>query len=159
ASPRPNTPANTASNTAIWDGSETNTAQAVQYSRVRDTGRTSASARANRAARSTPVSIPASRSRRPNVAASAGVSSHTVSSRKASLIAAHQRRQACRPDDVLILVVFQDGSERPLECRLVEPLHPEHAERMQPVDRLGDAGWLLNVCIAHPGNGVGDLDS
>ena len=79
----PNTSANTWSKIRTCEGSETNTARAVQYSRRRATGRASRSAAAKRAARSALTGTPASCSRRPKAPTSGGRSSSMVSTPKA----------------------------------------------------------------------------
>ncbi len=76
----PNTAKNTRSNAATCAGSETSTARAVQYSRVRETGRVSVNALASRAERSAVTGTPAACRRRPKAATSGARSSSTVSS-------------------------------------------------------------------------------
>ena len=98
----------------------------------------SVSASAKRAERSGVTGTPASCSRRPNAATSSG----RVTPRRLS--------EAGGADDVLVLAVLEhaDPSVRSIVVR-VELGHAEQLERAQPVDRLGDAGRLLDVALAH----------
>ena len=72
--------------------SETNTERAVQYSRRRDTGRTSVSARAKSAGRSGVIGTPASCRRRLSAAASGGRSRWIVSTPKSVTASARAAR-------------------------------------------------------------------
>src|SRR5947209_1375254 len=154
----PNTAANTASKALTCDGSDTNTALAVQYSRLREIGLTSPSACAKWVARCTVTGTPASCSRRPNAAASSARSSSIVcTSKPASAITASRRTgdQLAEPrsaDQLLVLGVLEHRAERPLHRRLVKLFDAEHGERRNPVDRLGNPWWLLHVGVAHPGH-------
>ena len=131
--------------------SETSTARAVQYSRVRATGRSSVSASAKRAERSGVTGTPASCSRRPKAATSGGRSSSTVSSRHTQAL---QPRGA---DDVLVLAVLEHRAERAVDRAASSVVDAEQLERRQPVDRLGDPGRLLHVAVAHPRDRGHDL--
>ena len=95
----------TASKAVTCAGSDTSTARAVQYSRRRAIGRTSASARAKSAARAGVTGTPASCRRRLSAPASGGRSSSIVSTPNsrsltaASVTAAHELVEAGRADD------------------------------------------------------------
>src|SRR5436190_790430 len=159
----PKTEKNTESKPSACAWSDTNTERAVQYSRRRVIGRTSASARAKSAERSGVTGTPASRRRRLNAPASAGRSSSTVSTPNTgfgapvSLTATHELLEASRADHLLVLAVLQYRSERPVHRWGIQPLDTEHAQGRHPIDRLGDSGWLLHVAVAHARDRVGDL--
>src|SRR5262249_14396795 len=157
----PNTAKNTASNALTCDGSDTNTARAVQYSLWREIGSTSASACANRVVRSTVTGTPASCSRRLNAPATSGRSSSTVCTADSAIAPAprpgDKLAQPGRTDHLLVLRVLEHRAERALERGLVELADAEHGQRRQPVDRLGDARRLLHVGVAHAGHRAHDL--
>src|SRR4029453_17330900 len=97
---------NTSSKALTCAGSDTKTARAVQYSRRRAIGWTSASARAKSAARAGVTGRPASRRRRLKAPASGGRSRSIVSTAK-SVTGAHELLEAGRADHLLILAVLQ----------------------------------------------------
>ena len=139
-----------ASNAGKCEWSDTNTARAVQYSRRRLTGRMRVSARAKAASRSGVTGTPASCRRRPNAAASAGRSSSIVSTLKTAGSIRSARAGRGRPRG------SPPGPRRTsAPCRAcgrragVESLDAQQAQRGEPVDRLGDAGRLLDVGVAH----------
>ena len=96
---------------------------------------------------------PASCRRRLNAPTSAGRSSWIVST-----FIAHELPEAGRADHLLVLAVLEHRAERAVDRRLVERVDAEQVERGQPVDRLGDAGRLLHVALAHARDGRRHLD-
>ena len=100
------TRAKTASNAFRSACDETNTERAVQYRRARVSGRSSSSARAKRTVRSGELATPASWTARENPVASAARSGGIVGPRR------QQRRQPPLAHELLVLSVFQDGTER-----------------------------------------------
>src|SRR5215210_3538229 len=124
---------NTRSNALTCAVSVTNTARAVQYSLLRDTGSTRSSARANAAPWAGVVGRPASRRRRANVVETAARSSPIVSNPK-SVTAAHELLEAGRADHLLVLAVLQYRTERALDRFRVEVLDAEQVQSRQPVD-------------------------
>ena len=127
-------------------GSVTTIARGVQYSRRRATGRTSSSARASSAERAGVIGSPASCSRRAKAPTVAGRSSQT---RLDLHRLPHELLEAGRADHLLVLAVLEHRAERAVDRRRVEGVDAEQVERGQPVDRLGDAGRLLHVAVAH----------
>ena len=101
-----------------WVRSDTNAARAVQYSRRREIGSTTARACANQAARSAVTGTPASCSRRPNVA---GHRRQVESERREPGTAAgrsspaHQLLEPGGADHVLVLGVLEHRPERPVD--------------------------------------------
>ena len=134
---------------ATCAGSETSTARAVQYSRRRATGRTSASARAKSAERAGRdrhagvVQAPAERARR---AAAGRARSSRRRRRGASVTAAHELLEAGRAHHLLVLAVLEHRAERAVDrARRRAARRRAGSSARQPVDRLGDARRLLHV--------------
>ena len=144
---------------ATCAGSETNTARAVQYSRRRQIGRTSASACAKRTARSGVTGTPASCRRRLERAGQRRAG-RARSSRPRSAVIAPPPAARGRPRGSTSWSsrVLEHRAERAVDRGGVERLDAEQAQRRQPVDRLGDPGRLLHVGVAHPRDRVGHLD-
>src|ERR1700736_406056 len=102
----------------------------------------------------TGTSRPAWRSTRANATTSRSVSSGsgTVGSRRVD-----EGAEAVAADSLLVLAVLEDGAERDGDGVLVEGGGVERGDGLGPVDRLGDAGWFVELEVAERGDRGGDL--
>src|SRR5918997_2322336 len=126
----------------------------AQYTSSRRVTSSSSTARTNSTTLSGPAGSPIRRNTRPKVTAASSIGGGAVSG---GIAAPRQQAEGHAHRALLVLAVLENRAQGGGEQVLVQLPGPEGHERLGPVQRLGDAGGLVEVHVSEVLDGLGHL--